>query len=560
MNRLKELTNDPRFIKLSPEEQRKVVSTLEPRTAQLNPEDYSRFMTSIQPKSPSYSNTAKAVIPYVANEFIGKPVTNFLPSAGKNAMEIGKALTVELPSTISGAAKLAAGTIQKALPDEVEGIIPGDLKKYPDAVIEHMKGRWGSVENAVKTIQEDPAGAILDASLLLPILNVGKAGRLGKVAETVSIAEKGALGKLGTAVGNKFLRTPTVDLAQSRKFGAKTAGEEVISRPLGLTKEDIVVNSEKIIDRLEDQIQSRIAEATSKARQRSTGQTDVVGTPRLEYKPGATTKIERPSGVTEDIPRFSESSDKVPPDVSRVGGGSMIYNPEELNMITAGKKPGLFNPNDPITMAKEATNTKLAQKEYIDILRDMKKRTDALPKSGFKTNNPLTITRNEIVSSLDDLSRDVAKSPTSETELAKIKEIKDEFVRNAPDVAGVDDWNVIKRALHKKVGNKNYVKETPTIKVQAEQSLASAIRKRLEDILPDIGELNHEQGVHLKIRDLVNKASDAEQRSVLKALIGDLTDAASILAGKSAYKLNRVGKVLPPARTLNVPRFIPREE
>lgn len=78
-----------------------------------------------------------------------------------SALQLGKDLTAPIHSpidTATGLWKVLSGAVQK--------IIPGaqDNERYADALGQAMVDRYGSVENALKTLQNDPVGILSDVA------------------------------------------------------------------------------------------------------------------------------------------------------------------------------------------------------------------------------------------------------------------------------------------------------------------------------------------------------------------------------------------------------------
>src|SRR3990167_3473330 len=346
---LKTLVNAPRFAELTPEEQKRAIVSMEPRAAQLPPEDYGKLVSGLQKTTWDNVKESVSMVPTAFSAVKSKiaipPLLNpkLYVDTLKGVGKIGMALSTPIDTaktiateTIPDMAKLAAGTIQKFSPPGVEESMKlPDYKAYPEALGNYFKSRWWGTDNALKTINDDPLGAILDASLLLP-----GAGKIKDTGIMKSIG--GRLEKSAEAVGNKFLAGPDFNTAikSAKKYGKPTPGDNLMKHPLGLTKESVAANSEARINELENQIQAMIRDTSEKAK------ASVVPTAPPTVDPNVL-----PSGG--NIQRFAE------PKVGTIPS----YVPEELNLTTVGKRPGLFNPEDPAILEQQTKYVNQARRE-----------------------------------------------------------------------------------------------------------------------------------------------------------------------------------------------------
>lgn len=123
-------------------------------------------------------------------------IKNVIGSGARTVGDIGSAIVnVVNPdlekNTLANAAKLGLGTIELAIPGE-QG-----LEKYPKAVGEFYKNRYGSLKNIGETLYNDPVGALLDASV---VADLGGSA-LGKVGELSKIDKLVQAGKTAKGVG-----------------------------------------------------------------------------------------------------------------------------------------------------------------------------------------------------------------------------------------------------------------------------------------------------------------------------------------------------------------------
>jgi hypothetical protein len=147
-------------------------------------------------------------------EALGEGALNLIPSTFDLAVNTVKALTVNLPETIEGAAQIIAGATGLS-----------DDKTAVNALVDYYKSRYGSAEGFKKALAEDPA------SLLADVAGVATLGA-GTVAGGANLAAKiGNLPRLAKAAravegfGEKAaILDPLVASAKLTKTGAQAAG------------------------------------------------------------------------------------------------------------------------------------------------------------------------------------------------------------------------------------------------------------------------------------------------------------------------------------------------
>lgn len=166
-----------------------------------------------------------------------------------SALEYGKGMIEPIKHPIKTAkaiGTLAAGGAQKLIPGQQSEEIAQQEQAF-DAVVEHFKGRYGSVEGFKKTVSKDPVGVLADvATLLIPggqaVKGVGvatKAGKIVKAGEYISktgaAVEPGRIispvlrgtGKLGTkALSNLPGYSPSEIYESAAKFSTKLSRNE----------------------------------------------------------------------------------------------------------------------------------------------------------------------------------------------------------------------------------------------------------------------------------------------------------------------------------------------
>ena len=115
-------------------------------------------------------------------EFSAKETIKNIPGSFKREVENIAAAITDPKATLTGLYNVGAGAIQKLIPGE-QG-----KEKYAEALGQFYVDRYGSKEQFLKTLQQDPVGVMGDASMFL----TGGAMALPKVGKTV--------GKIGAAI------------------------------------------------------------------------------------------------------------------------------------------------------------------------------------------------------------------------------------------------------------------------------------------------------------------------------------------------------------------------
>lgn len=122
-----------------------------------------------------------------------KTIGGFLPNILQSgARQLGAfAETILHPiETVKSIGKTAIGTAELLMPGEQEH------ERYPKAIFEFYKERYGSPEKITKTLYEDPVGALLDLSVL-----AGGIGGVGRVlTKTGEVSRTSKLGEIGRAL------------------------------------------------------------------------------------------------------------------------------------------------------------------------------------------------------------------------------------------------------------------------------------------------------------------------------------------------------------------------
>lgn len=128
----------------------------------------------------------------------GFSFTETIKNIPESAVQLGKNLIQPVLHPIETAKSLQTvgqGLVEKLIPDTIGGVDfgPTENEQTADQVGEFIKGRYGSVENLLNTVETDPVGITFDIAGLLTggsalIPKVGKLATVSKAVETVGKA------------------------------------------------------------------------------------------------------------------------------------------------------------------------------------------------------------------------------------------------------------------------------------------------------------------------------------------------------------------------------------
>ena len=154
-----------------------------------------------------------------------KTTENFLPDAGNVLMDTAKAMTVDLPDTLTNLGKLGAGGIQKAYYGAKNAITggseSGQYEPALDAVMDYYKDNYFSGTDALaKHLQDHPAQFLADLSIPL----TGGAG----LARGAGLAAT----KAGLKAGSKLTALGKGMETAGRALDPLYLPEQAIARPL----------------------------------------------------------------------------------------------------------------------------------------------------------------------------------------------------------------------------------------------------------------------------------------------------------------------------------------
>ena len=147
-------------------------------------------------------------------EALGGAALNFVPSTFELAADTVKALTLDLPETIEGTAKIIAGATG----------LSDDASSW-EAVKDYYVDRYGSYDGFKRALREDPASIVADVAGIATggsLLVAKTAGTAGKVSRIAALSNAAKTAEGFGAAASKL--DPLVMAAETTKKGAKIAG------------------------------------------------------------------------------------------------------------------------------------------------------------------------------------------------------------------------------------------------------------------------------------------------------------------------------------------------
>jgi hypothetical protein len=199
-------------------------------------------------------------------ETIGGALINFLPSTFELAADTVKALTVDLPNTLEGVAKIIGGAVGLA-----------DDKEY-EAIKDYFAERYGSLEGFKRAVRNDPASIAADivgvasGGGLLAAKTASTTSKLTRIAQLAEAAKK-AEGFAAAAAKLDPLNIAAQTTSLAANVGARAAENVGVALPaklLGVQTADVKQaasagrrGSQEFLDNLEGRVPP--ADALAKA-------------------------------------------------------------------------------------------------------------------------------------------------------------------------------------------------------------------------------------------------------------------------------------------------------
>lgn len=171
---------------------------------------------------------------------------------------------------------------------------------------------------------------------------------------------------------------------------------------------------------------------------------------------------------------------------------------------------------------------------------------EAIRKAKSKNVN-LSIDTLDVASGIDDLIKRYETTGVNQKEVRQLLKIQNDFVDKHGLKIPIDSANELKRVLHSIISDRAYLKglEQNPIKVQAERELASQLRSKIADKIPDLVELNAKQGFLIGARDSLIQALAKESRTIPAAVIGEIAEPVFTGTARALRLGSRVADKLP---------------
>jgi hypothetical protein len=217
--------------------------------------------------------------------------------------------------TITSLASIPVGVYQKAGGPVPAGFDDHHLKMV-DAMIDHLKQRYGSLDAAKKTLYEDPVGVMADLSTALG----GGGGVLSKAGK---LSEVGALGRAGEVVSTLSRVTNPVSIvtrpaAAAGRWGASKAGLNAEDLYRTALRPRIDTPVEDVRQMVQTGLTNTLPVSESGAEALQGLLTD------LQSKIEAKTKAAGAAGITIDPKKVAQRVDEIE---ARMGGTYSQVNP-----------------------------------------------------------------------------------------------------------------------------------------------------------------------------------------------------------------------------------------
>ena len=398
----------------------------------------------------------------------------------------------------------------------------------------------GALKFGVNMIPFEPS------SLVLPALSKTTNLIRGLVPPT-AIA-----GRYGKALVENRIPSSAKEIRHAERYGGKDAADLVIERPqLGNSRSAIKENSIKGIEDIEVQVQKKLDETSEAARKGAGKDVKIEGTPLLP-PPGEKQAI-NPSSPSVEFPLGSSRPRKVhePEIVSLPGKDMETLDPYAMSAQESGRGQtfgGRFFGGEPKIDKAQAEMVKQARTETIEQMASLK--LPPPPKYGFKIPNKLAIGRDEFSHVFDDLIKKESRIPTRQNVVEELKNLKDEYVKTAPEVADVNYWNGVKRDIYQILGDNAFISDMTSAKKLILKRFALSISDKVGERVDGLRELNREQGALLEIRDSIIDSSPKEVKDL--TLTGPILERATIMGGRFLGKGRRSPR-LPQTPALGVP-------
>lgn len=217
----------PDFSKMSDAELKAFIAQAQPTPSEKPSTDEYVDVPIYGPDGATTGATERVLKPNVGADRIGNmmkgAVQNILPSTGELIKGIVQPIIHPI-DTATGLYQVGKGVASKLGLVDNRPEAKEENERVINALGHHLAERYGGVENVMNTFEKDPAGLLLDASMLL----TGGGTAVAKIPGTI-----GKIGEIAATAGRVI--DPLKPVGEAAKFVGKNVVEPTISKGIGWT-------------------------------------------------------------------------------------------------------------------------------------------------------------------------------------------------------------------------------------------------------------------------------------------------------------------------------------
>lgn len=169
---------------------------------------------------------------------------------------------------------------------------------------------------------------------------------------------------------------------------------------------------------------------------------------------------------------------------------------------------------------------------YKKALTGLEKNETALQNVLSKVESP--INRDIVEGELRGLVTKFQGQPLGEADSEVAKKLADEWVGKYTSVKTASEANQLKREIYRMLGDRPYIAENLPAKKDSLKAMARGLKKSVEDVAPEVTDLNKNLGVYGKMRDMLEKKmaqSSSGRASLMDAIQNPTFGAIGYAAG-----------------------------
>lgn len=140
-----------------------------------------------------------------------------------------------------------------------------------------------------------------------------------------------------------------------------------------------------------------------------------------------------------------------------------------------------------------------------------------------------------ILDTLENLKQSKSAVFGGSKDAAYVQDVIDE-IKQHPAFGNLDapQANVMKRAVYKGIGSPGYLKDNPSIRLEADKAIGRSLKNSIEDVAPEAGPINKELGIYSQLNKYAQKQSAKDS---IKSLFSPFRIGTDLLAAKAAGPL-----------------------